>query len=308
MPSLSWFSPAGISISALSSALLIAAFIYWGWDTAVTTNEEADDPATTPGKAAILSTVLLLLTYALVSVATISFAGVGTDGIGLGNEDNADDVFSVIGAEVLGGWDWIVLVAVLVSAVASTQTTILPAARGTLSMGIYRAIMSQFSRTHPRYMTPSVSTVFIGSSAAVIYVLLSLLGENVYGDVLLAIGLMIAFYYGITAYACVWYFRHDIRDGGTALWIKGVLPLLGALMLTFAFFRSAFDMLSLDYGYLGGWTVPGLGWEIGSVFLLGIGSMALGLTPMWILSRREEQKPFFKGHTLHVDTPVEAPD
>jgi hypothetical protein len=119
---------------------------------------------------------------------------------------------------------------------------------------------------------------------------------------------MIAFYYGITAYACVWYFRHDIRDGGTALWIKGVLPLLGALMLTFAFFRSAFDMLSLDYGYLGGWTVPGLGWEIGSVFLLGIGSMALGLPLMWVLSRREEQKPFFKGHTLHVDTPVEAPD
>ncbi|MEI2818909.1 MAG: amino acid permease [Marmoricola sp.] len=80
MPSLSWLSPAGLSASAISSGLLIAAFIYWGWDTAVTTNEEADDPATTPGRAAILSTIFLLLTYALVSVATVAFAGVGTDG------------------------------------------------------------------------------------------------------------------------------------------------------------------------------------------------------------------------------------
>ena len=312
--SASWFNPmeffaeGGGGWGALTEGMILMVFIYWGWDTILSLNEETKDRANTPGRAGVAATLILLATYLLTTVASVSYAGVGTTGIGLGNEDNADDVFSVIGAEVLGGWDWIVLVAVLVSAVASTQTTILPAARGTLSMGIYRAIMSQFSRTHPRYMTPSVSTVFIGSSAAVIYVLLSLLGENVYGDVLLAIGLMIAFYYGITAYACVWYFRHDIRDGGTALWIKGVLPLLGALMLTFAFFRSAFDMLSLDYGYLGGWTVPGLGWEIGSVFLLGIGSMALGLPLMWVLSRREEQKPFFKGHTLHVDTPVEAPD
>ena len=50
---------------------------------------------------------------------------------------------------------------------------------------------------HPRFKTPTVSTLFIGGVAIVIYVLLSLLGENAYGDVLLAIGLQISFYYGI---------------------------------------------------------------------------------------------------------------
>jgi amino acid transporter len=312
--SASWFNPmeffadGGGGWGALTEGVILMVFIYWGWDTILSLNEETKDRANTPGKAAVAATLILLATYLLTTVASISYAGVGTSGIGLGNEDNADDVFSVIGTEVLGEWDWIVLLAVFVSAVASTQTTILPAARGTLSMGIYRAIMSQFAQTHPRYMTPSVSTLFIGTAAATIYVLLSLLGENVYGDVLLAIGLMIAFYYGITAYACVWYFRHDIRQGGMALWTKGVLPLVGALMLTFAFFKSAVDMLSADYGYLGGWTVPGLGWEIGSVFILGIGTILLGLPVMWLLSRREEQRPFFEGRTLHVDTPVKAPD
>ena len=312
--SASWFNPmeyfkeGGGGWGALTEGMILMVFIYWGWDTILSLNEETKDSANTPGKAAVAATLILLATYLLTTVASVSYAGVGTTGIGLGNEDNADDVFSVIGAEVLGGWDWIVILAVLVSAVASTQTTILPAARGTLAMGIYRAIMSPFAKTHPRHLTPSVSTLFIGVAATVIYVLLSLMGENVYGDVLLAIGLMIAFYYGITAYACVWYFRNDIKRGGKALWTKGVLPLLGALMLTVAFFKSAFDMLSPDYGYLGGLTVPGTSWEIGSVFLFGIGTILAGLPIMWLVSRRAEQGPFFAGETLHRDTPVEAPD
>ena len=93
-------------------------FIYWGWDTAVAVNEESDDPATTPGRAAVISTVLLLLTYALVSVATIAFAGVGDSGIGLGNVDNADDVFAAMGHQVFGGgtvgWIMVHLLAICV--------------------------------------------------------------------------------------------------------------------------------------------------------------------------------------------------
>ena len=43
-PSLSWLSPSGLSLTSIVTATLIAVFIYWGWDTAVATNEEADDP------------------------------------------------------------------------------------------------------------------------------------------------------------------------------------------------------------------------------------------------------------------------
>ena len=44
-------------------------FIYWGWDTAVAVNEETKDKTKTPGRAAILSTVILLVTYALVIIS-----------------------------------------------------------------------------------------------------------------------------------------------------------------------------------------------------------------------------------------------
>jgi hypothetical protein len=72
--------------------------------------------------------------------------------------------------------------------------------------------------------------------------------------------------------------------------------------------KSAIDMWSPDYGYLGGWSIPGTSVEIGSVFLLGIGSIVLGLPIMFLIARRQEQKQFFRGESLHHDTPVLAPE
>ena len=57
-PSLSWLNPFDISsFGALTSGLLLAIFIYWGWDTAVSVNEETEDATKTPGKAAVVSTL-----------------------------------------------------------------------------------------------------------------------------------------------------------------------------------------------------------------------------------------------------------
>ena len=53
-PSLSWLDPFQIKdFSALADGLVIAVFLYWGWDTAVTVNEETKDAKRTPGRAAI---------------------------------------------------------------------------------------------------------------------------------------------------------------------------------------------------------------------------------------------------------------
>src|SRR6516162_4782773 len=56
-PSLSWLNPFHItSFSAFASGIILMVFIYWGWDTAVSVNEETKDKNKTPGRAAILST------------------------------------------------------------------------------------------------------------------------------------------------------------------------------------------------------------------------------------------------------------
>ena len=58
-------------------------------------------------------------------------------------------------------------------------------------------------------MTPTVATIWMGVVSIVFYVGLTLVSENMLGDSIAAVGLMIAFYYGITGFACVWFYRHD---------------------------------------------------------------------------------------------------
>lgn len=197
----------------------------------------------------------LFITYVGVTVAAMMYAGLGTSGSGLGNEDNADDFFLAIKDGLLGPFGWVLVVAVLISAVSSTQTTILPTARGTLAMAAYRALPERFTNVHPRYKTPSFSTVVRGivaviyDVAVIYYVAMTLISDNILQDSILSLGLAIAFYYAITGYACVWYFRRELRGSARNFLYRGLLPLLGAVMLTYAFVQSAIDMYDVEYGY-----------------------------------------------------------
>src|SRR5215471_285087 len=160
--SASWFNPFDLSFNSLILGVLLGIFIYWGWDSGVAVNEESRDSAEGPGKAAILSTILLVLIYVTVSTAAIAFAG--THFLGA----NSNDVLNPLGIAVFGKpWDKLLIIAVLTSASASTQTTILPTARTTLSMAKWGAIPEVFGRIHPRYLTPTVSTVGMGALSAV---------------------------------------------------------------------------------------------------------------------------------------------
>src|SRR6185437_3911978 len=139
-PQASWFLPTNLPLSAFVGGLILMLFIYWGWDTAVAVNEETKDKSRTPGRAAIASTVILLLTYVIIILAAQSYSGIGTTGIGLQNSAHTSDVLSVLGGSVFGTTGFGAFIArllflmILSSAAASTQTTILPTARTTLSM------------------------------------------------------------------------------------------------------------------------------------------------------------------------------
>jgi amino acid transporter len=236
-PSINWLNPFAIdSFDALVSGVLLGVFIYWGWDSTVTVNEESKDSSEGPGKAALLATVILLAIYIIVSYAAQSFAGPQE------LIDNADDVLSVLGNEVFGSpLDKILIIAVLTSAAASTQTTILPTARTSLSMARARAIPSKFGEVHPRYLTPHVSTILMGVLSIVWYVGLTIISENILFDSLAALGLMIAFYYGLTGFACTIYYRRELTKSVKNILLIGVAPLLGGIILLAIFVKSVID-------------------------------------------------------------------
>ncbi len=237
-PSLSWLNPFDVpTTGALTAGVLTAVFIYWGWDSLVSVNEETEDATRTPGIAALLSTVILVAIYVVVSIAAQAFHG------GQFLVDNSDDVLSALGRDVLGSpWDKLLIIAVLTSASASTQTTILPTSRTSLSMAVHGAVPKYFGRIHPRFLTPGPSTLWMGILSVVWYVGLTALSEDILFDSIAALGLMIAFYYGLTGFACVVFFRRTLLRSAKNFLLAGVAPLLGGVILTYVFVKSCIDL------------------------------------------------------------------
>ncbi len=300
-PSLAWLWPGGLDSHAIAAAIILCIFIYWGWDACLAVGEETKDAERTPGIAALITTIILVCTYVLVAYAIQSFAGFGNVGIGLNNPMNTDDVLTVLGQPVAGPIAAsLLLLTVSISALSSTQTTILPTARGTLSMAVYEAIPKRFANVHPRYMTPAFGTIVMGLSALFFYLLLTFLSENALADSVASLGLAVAFYYGVTAFACAWYFRRSLRTSARNLFFRGIFPLLGGFAMAWAFGRSAVDMVQPDYGY----TAFG---PIGGVFVLGVGMLVLGV-PLMLACFAFGTKRFFRGETLNASTEVKVPD
>ncbi|HEX3679864.1 MAG TPA: APC family permease [Galbitalea sp.] len=301
-----WFNPFTLNFGAvLAPGLLAAIFIYWGWDTAVSINEETADPSKTPGRAAIISTVLLLITYGIVSTAAVSYAGTGDKGIGLSNPNNSDNVFlslgpSLFGSSVIGHVLLALLtISILTSASASTQTTILPTARTTLSMAVYKAIPEQFARIHPKFLTPTWSTIAMGIVSIAFYAVVTFVNNDLLTPLVDSIGLMIAFYYGLTGFACVWFYRKSFYKSFRDTIMRFVFPLLGALMLAAAFIFGLITYAEAD------WEVDShghnlaanfFGWVVGDDAIIGVGGILIGLVLMFIWWARRPD--FFRGQTL----------
>jgi amino acid transporter len=289
-PDADWLSPFAIDgASTLVSALLIGVFIYWGWESAVNLTEETRDSARAPGLAAVVSTVILLVTYVGVATAVVAYAGLDT----LAEYDDDDAIFAVLGEDVLGSpWDKLVILAIATSAIASTQTTIIPSSRTSFSMGRQSALPRIFAAVHPRFRTPWFSTAVIAGLAIAWYVPLNILSENALYDTVTALALMIAFYYALTGVACVVYYRRELTKSVKNFLFIGVGPLVGAAILGYLFVKASIDFADVENSYTGqellGMGVP---------FVLGAGFLLLGLVllVLWRLGGNERffgRRPF----------------
>ena len=225
--SLNWFNPLHIGdFNKFTEAMVLAVFIYWGWDSCISVNEETKDPLTAPGQAAVVSTIILVGLYTFVAVAAVAVAGPGLF------SQNGSDVLAPLGLTVLGAsLGKILILAVLTSALASTQTTVLPAARMALSMAHAGAVPRRFGEIHPRHLSPSFATLTMGAVSIVWYVGLTILSADVLADSITALGLVIAFYYGLTGFACVIYYRHELFRSARNFVSMGVLPATGGVIM-----------------------------------------------------------------------------
>ncbi|GAA2009576.1 APC family permease [Microbacterium ulmi] len=296
---LSWFNPFAVGdFGAVVAGLSLSIFIFWGWDVTLTMNEETKNPEKTPGRAATLTVITIVVLYLLLSIALLAFAGTGEDGLGLGNPDIQSNVFFYLSGPILGPLAFLVSLAVLTSSASSLQSTFVSPARTLLAMGHYGALPRKFAEVSPRFFTPGYATIVSSVVASAFYAVMRFISEDVLWDTITALGMMICFYYGITAFACVWYFRKQWLDSTRNFFFTLLFPLVGGIILAALFFITLRDSMDPDYG--SGSNIAG----VGLVFILGIAVIGLGIVLMiWQFMRRPA---FFRGETLTLDAPPSA--
>ena len=126
-------------------------------------------------------------------------------------------------------------------------------------------------------------------------------------DAVTAIGLYIAFYYGLTGFACAWYYRRNLTSSARNLWMQGIIPVAGGLIL---FFLGGWSIW-LDYDVATAndytmWTVPWLHWQVGGAFVIAVGAGLVGLACFFYC--RYTDPAFFRKETLTRNTATLVPD
>jgi len=271
--SLSWFNPFEISSgTAFAQGMVLAVFFFWGWDAAFSVNEETK----TPGDAARGGLIALFAMLGLFLFASVAFQRE----MSLAElVRNGPQALPYLGEKLAAEpWATLPLVALMFSAVASVQATLIPTARGLFAMSRDRTMGPVWTRVHPRWGTPAAGTVVVMAVAAVIEVLAVAIPKL--SDMLLAavnaIGLIVALYYGLTALACAVRFRSARHEGPReALLAIGVPAVSGLILLGLGGYLGYSYLTMSDHFELS----PDNGWFMFSlpaaIVLAGLGMAAV---------------------------------
>lgn len=292
-PRWEWLNPFAGGAAGITGGLLLGVFAYWGWESAVNLTEETTNSSQAPGMAAIWSTVVLVVTYISVAIAVVALAGTT---FLAEYADEEDAIFQILATESMGPWAWVVMVSVATSAIASTQTTIIPASRTGLSMARRKALPAMFGHIHPRFRTPDTSTWWVAGIAIVWYLVLGTISETALWDSLTALGLLIAFYYALTGIACAIYFRTRLTKSVKNFLLIGVGPVLGGLMLGWLLVQAIIDYSNPENSY------SEQSWfGMGPPLVIGLGIFATGIVLMLIWYVRDNRFWAAKPSTVDDD-------
>lgn len=268
----SWLSPWSIGgFTALSAGLVLGVFFYWGWDTATNLNEESKNKTKIPGQAGVISMFLLLFIFGLNVIAAQMLLPQRTW------TTHQSTILLYFAQQAAGHWaGYVMIIAVLSSTVATTQTTLLPAARITLSMARDQVFPSVFATIQGKLKTPAVGTLILAFVSLFGVLLVSQVNSinNVFSELISNIGVLIAFYYGVTGVTCAWAYRR-VAFQSTRFFFTGILfPLLGGIALL----------------GVGAWVIKTAGWSGAYADII---TLILGV-PLVILARLTTKGDFFK--------------
>ncbi|MFJ5307281.1 APC family permease [Streptomyces sp. NPDC088350] len=245
-------------VSGFASGALIAAFYYWGWDVTSNLSEETRNSRRTTGLAGLIGVGIVFLLF---EVFTIAVNVVLTS---RQIESNKANVLAVLGDDLWPGWGGkLLIVAVMLSTIATLETTLIQVTRSLFAMGRDRTMPTALGRVHRTWNTPWVAITVVGGVALVMFIASNALGSvgEILVDAISAIGLQIAVYYGLAGLAVVVAYRKMLFKSAANFLFGGLWPLFGAVFMFWIFVES-------------------LGSLSDAAIAIGIGGLAVGVIPM----------------------------
>ena len=251
-----WFSLSGIGGQGnLASGLLLAVFMFAGWDATVYVNEEVKHRRINPGRAAVFAVAILAFIYIL---AQVGLQGVVSP---TNLQKNSSSVLVDV-AQALGGAGWakVMAFALALSVSASVGIGIVSLARITYGMASRRVLPPILSKVNRRFSTPVVASIVMGLILITItwVYLLSTSVANLFTTLISVDGLLYASFYILTALAVIAYYWRRIFSNAWDAVIVGILPVGAAGFLVWIMFRSLQTALASERWSLFGIVVAGL--------------------------------------------------
>jgi amino acid transporter len=247
-------------LSGFVAAALIAAFYYWGWDVSANLNEETKDSRKSSGAGGIIGVILVFALFELFTIAINMMLSAKSIQAHSGNVLNTlgQAIWPGVGGKIL-------IIAVMLSTIATLETTLIQVTRSLFAMGRDHTLPAAFGRVHRSWRTPAFATVVVAIVSLLLFVGSNFLGSvgTILDDAISSIGLQIAFYYALAGLAVVVAYRRVLLTSVRNFVFIGLWPLIGAGFMVWIFVES----------------IPTLG---GVVDAIGLGTLAAGLIPMGI--------------------------
>jgi amino acid transporter len=266
-----WFSPSVFhGQKGFVAGALIAAFYYWGWDVTANLNEETKNSKKTPGLGAIIGIIIVFLLFEVFTIATNMVLTSGQI------NNNPADVLSVLGQQVWHGTGGkFIVLAVILSTVATLETTLIQVTRTMFAMGRDHTLPKALGTVHPIRKTPLVATAVVTVISLLLFVGSQSIGSigTIMTDAIDAIGLQICIYYSLAGLAVVVLYRRQLLKSPSNFIFMGLWPLVGAVFMGYLFVEA----------------IPQLNAQ---TLWVGLGAMALGLIPMFYYW--SQKNPYFK--------------
>ena len=288
-----WFNPFAIdSFAALLGGFLVAVFIFWGFDAALSMSEETAGAPGQSGKSGITAIVITVITYVVIGVAALAFAGTDpTSSLSLTHEANIDDVFSAMAREAVGPQGAVAAALIIgLSAFSATISTVMSTVRSVLSMATYKALPQRFASVDQVVQTPKFATWFIGMTTLAIYCGLTWFSDSIVEDCVYSVGIAIITYYSVVALSSVLYFWDTAFASWRTAFGQVILPGIAALILIPVGVTEAYNMAQPDNS--SGASLAG----VGIVFIIGVASLLFGVLLMILWNLKSPA--FFRGETL----------